>query len=102
MLELDAGQPELVEGPLGDDGDHLAAHSAPTLPGSYPVTDLGGRMVAVDREYRAVRHQPAGRAVDRLQGSVRPVAPVGAPGTPSARRLDIDDRRGRIPPHHLG
>jgi hypothetical protein len=59
-------------------------------------------MIAVDREYRAVRHQPAGRAVEGVPGGVRPVAPVSAPGAPRARRLGIDDSRCRIPPHHLG
>src|SRR6266581_4452978 len=102
MLELDAGEPELGEGPPGDDPGDFAADPLPAPPGSDPVADPGGRVVAVDREYRAVRHQPIGRAVDSMPGGVRPVAPVGAAGAPGTSRLDIYHGRGWTPPHHLG
>jgi len=101
-LELGASKSELGERPPGDERGDLAANPSPTLPGSYSVADLGGRLVAVDREGRAVRCQPVSPAVDSVPGGVCPVAPVGAPDAPGARRLDIDHSGGRIPPQHVG
>jgi len=53
--------------------DELAANPASAPQGSYPVADLGGRMAAVDRENRAVRHQPTGRSVDSVPGGMCPI-----------------------------
>src|SRR5712691_2978993 len=102
MLELDASQSELSEGPPGDGRDYLAAYPAPPLPRRHPVANPGGRLLTVDREDRAVGHQPACRAVDRVPGGVRPVAPVGAPDAPRTRRFDIDDTQSWVPPNDFG
>jgi len=102
MLELHPGEPERGEPPPGDNLDYFAAYPAAALPRSYAAADHAGRMVVVDRENGAVRDQAASGAVDRVPGGVCSVAPVGAPGAPGARALDIDHSRSRIPSHHLG